>query len=224
MNNFAYPILLVTFLTACGGGGESKLDCTVEVNSDSVLNATYLPERPMLTFQRLAPGWKLDDRAVDGLTLNDLSKGYDLPFVGSGPTRIGPQGAFASIPHPSQVVVLAVGGNDAYEHRDPAVFKAQLEAAVSYLQAQGKVVVLTGIVPVVTVGIFDEAWQVRRDELNRIAREVAQATGATHAGFDTSEFHGMEETVDGAHRTQPAADRLVRQLLDTINQTYPGCK
>ena len=186
---------LIFLLASCGGGGTS-VTCTVEINADSVMSASTHPEPAAATLQRMRPAWVIDDRAVTGLSLDDLMTG------------------FKQTPHPSQIVVIELGGNDAYEGRAPSLFKAQLTSAVQHLQAHGKTPVLTGIVQVETWGLFDQATSDRIRVLDGITREVATELSVPHAGWGAV----PAQTTDGIHPTKDRLAVLLDRLVLTIDK------
>lgn len=201
--------LVALFFVACGGGGGGSTPapaCTVEINADSICSATGIPATCAQVLAEIRPGWVVDDRAIAGLTLNRLSDG------------------FVSDAHPSHVVVIALGGNDAYEVRAPDVFAAQLAAIVGAIQGQGKAAVLTGIPPFKAGSPdyfpddpFDQAVVDRAAAMNAAAHKVAQATGAIDARWDLVPFDPATDTIDGIHRTAAAHRLLVTRLAEAID-------
>lgn len=209
-------LVLCALLQACGGGAAIPQVTTVEINADSICSATGIPTT---CAQMLPADWVVDDRAIAGLTLHKLYTGYAAVWAGGPLGKNGVQQAFDKTAHPSQFVVVAMGGNDAYEGRDPAVFEAELRAILTHIRAIGKVPVVTGIVPF-AVGGFDAATITRAVLLNAITHRVAVEFGALDAHWDTAPFNPATDTVDTIHRTEPALRKLVQRLVTTINQPH----
>lgn len=182
-------MIMVSLLTACGGSAPPL--CTVEINADSIMSTGAAA-----TLKTMRPHWVIDDRAVTGLTLDDLMT------------------SFKQTHHPSQIVVIELGGNDAYEGRASGVFKAQLVDAVQHLQAHGKTPVLTGIVQVETWGLFDQATSDRIRVLDNITRDVASQMQILHASWGDV----PAQTTDGIHPTKERLAVLLGLLATTIDK------
>lgn len=216
-------LALCLALQACGGGGggaDPLPPCTIEIDADSVMSTAAHPEPASAALQRARPGWVIEDRAVTGLTLRSLVQGYAQAYPTApvfNPARL----PFAQASHAAQVVVIELGGNDAYESRDPAVFEAELIAAVTYLQAAHKVPVLTGIVQVEAWGAFDDAAGQRIAVLDAITQKVAATHGIRHAGW-----HDVPpQTIDGVHPTAERLGALLDRLVAAIDLATSGvCK
>ena len=208
-------IVTLCALSACGGGGSSVAGpVTVEVNSNSICSATGIPT----TCAKMFPAdWVVDDRAITGLSLHSLANGYSNVWVGGPIGKNGVQQAFNNTPHTSQFIVVELGGNDAYEARDPVVFEADLRVILLHIRAIGKVPVVTGIVPFKAGPPgFDAATVARAIELNAIVHRVAIELSVTDAHWDAAPFDSSTDTVDGIHRTETALRKLVARLVDTI--------
>lgn len=209
-------------LSACGGGGDEAppVPCTVELNGDSVMYGQGLQESPAMGLLRERPHWSIDDRSASGLALEVLMSGYIDP---TSAYQRNPAGPFTAIPHPASVVVIEQGGIDALVGIPVETFEANLRAAVAHLQAQGRTVVLTGIVKAPAGPVFTSDVLSVTERMTEVTYRVARETGATHAGWDTVEFHGLPETLDGIHRTQPASNRLVSRLAAVIDPHLASC-
>lgn len=211
-------LALCALLPACGGGGTALPQViTVEINADSICSATGIKTT---CAQMLPADWVVDDRAIAGLTLHSLYTGYAEVWAGSPPGKNGPQPPFVLAPHRSAFVVVAMGGNDAYEARDPATFEAELRAILLHIVAIGKTPIVTGIVPF-RAGPpgFDTATVARALVLNAITHRVAAELGVIDAHWDTVPFDPNADTVDGMHRTEPSLRRLVQRLISTMKTT-----
>ena len=220
--------MCASLLAACGGGGGGApvvvgptpviTACSVEVNGDSIIVGPTLSPTPMQRLGMLRPGLEIIDKGISGLTLNSLYNGYGVPYDGAPAPRLGTQLRFNQIQRTSRIVVVELGGNDAYSSLPAVTFEQQLRAIVATIQGEGRVPVLTGIVKLTAAGAFDQGTVDRAAELNVVIHRVAVEMGVIHAGWDEVPFAGEVETIDGIHRTQAASDRLVEQLAKTLDQ------
>jgi lysophospholipase L1-like esterase len=214
---------LFQLFTGCGGGGDATVGqptqqkFSVEVNGDSIVVGPTLSPAPLELLARLHPDWEIVNKAVLGLTLHSLVNGYSTPYDGGAVPESGPQSPFAQVPRQSKVVVIAMGGNDAYSNYSLETFENDLRNVVTTLKSEGRIVVLTGIVKLVVAGASNQATVDLALEMNTIIRRVATDMGAIHGGWDEVEFAGVSETIDGIHRTQEASNRLVLQLSKTLS-------
>lgn len=215
-------VALFLCLSACGGGGDEShpKPCTVELNGDSVMYGQGLQESPAMGLLRERPHWSIDDRSASGLALAVLLSGYIDP---TSAYQRNPEGPFTAIAHPASIVVIEQGGIDALVGISVESFEANLRTAVAHLQAQGRTVVLTGIVKAPEGPVFTASVLAITAQMTAVTYRVARETGATHAGWDTVEFAGLSETLDGIHRTQPASNRLVSRLAAVIDPHLSGC-
>lgn len=192
---------------------------TVEVDGDSIVWGPTLAANICTRLREWRPSWTVDDRGVYGLKLWQLIVGYQEPYPGCPPDQFprGPQPPFVDVERSSHFIVLELGGNDALEMRTPAEFEADLRSAISTVQAEGRVPVLTGIVGIPVGDIFTPPILVRLAELNAITHQVAEELGLQHACWG-EDYRGPQDTFDGVHRTQEASDRLAVLLMQALER------
>ncbi len=215
-------LMIGCILAACGGSGATyRPDCTIEINADSVMSNAVRPQPASAVLQKLRPAWGIDDRAVTGLDIMDLMNGYTYAYAGAPIAAIGPQSPFVQAPHLSRVVILELGGNDAYGSLPPDQYEDQLTKAIVYLQSIGKTVVLTGIIQTETWGAFDIATGERIQVLDAITRKLAAKFGLHHAGWHSV----APQTVDGVHPTSERLAMLMERLVIAVDTvTDPACR
>lgn len=190
---------------------------TVQIDGDSIVYGLgvehSIPER----LKEWHPDWVIDDRGVSGLKLWQLVAGYQEPYV-DAPEEVyprGPQLPYAQVARSSQVVVLALGVNDALEMRTAEQFEADLRSAIQILSAEARTVIVAGIVNFPTGPVFTEEIHKRRDEFQAISQRVARELMLQRAGWGNTEVV-LSQTLDGVHPTQEESDRLGRLLAATI--------
>lgn len=216
---YVVAAIIFALLQACGGGGSADPLplCSVEINADSVMSDVASPETASAVMQRARPSWTFDDRAVTGLTMHSLVLGYAQAYP-TAPVFDPAKPPFTQSSHQSQVVVIELGGNDAYESRNPAVFETELTTTITHLKASHKVPILTGIVQVETWGAFDADVGQRIAVLDSITRKVAEKYGIRHAGW-----HDLPpKTVDGIHPNSERLAVLLNMLVTTIDGAVVG--
>lgn len=235
MLKLTYIAALVLSLVACGGGEDPIVDVPpivdtrpiVELNGDSIMYGQGLAIRPAETLQQLLPNYKIVDKSVTGLTMDGLFKGYTTAWVGGPPPRFGPQPAFSLIERKAKYVVIALGGNDAYGNLPLNVFEAQLQGIINTIKAEGRIPVVTGIIPVTPISVsispimgpspvFDMPTVIRTVQFNTSTNLIADLFKVPNAFWSTVEYTGLVDTIDGIHRTQEASDKLMVRLADTI--------
>ena len=176
--------------------------------------------RPSAYLQELLPEFNIQDKSQVGLTLDSLVKGYSTPWLNGPVPRLGVQPAFNSIERTADIVVISLGGNDAYSALSPLDFEVQLTQVVQRIKDEGRTPILTGIVQLTpsTMG-FDSLTVDRAIELNSITQKVAQNMKIQNANWDTVEYKGLIDTIDGVHRTQTASNLLAQRLAETIKSS-----
>ena len=228
-------LLATIALFACGGGGDTGASpggpsnmaapqsarASIEINADSICAATGVPETCAKLLSTSHPEWTLDDRAIRGLSFDSIYSGYDQVWVGGPMGMNGIQPAFASAAHPSKLVVIALGFNDAYSGLDPTAYEAHLLSTVQWLKTQGKVVVLTGIPPVwnlvANTANLKASVLAAAKTNNDAARRVASITGSAFAGWDA--LPRYETLTDGLHPTAPQLEYLTLLLAQAIQKS-----
>lgn len=221
---FSNPLLAgffmsVALLFGCGGGGGSDR-VSIEIHGDSIPFGPGIERNVAAQIRVLRPDWDVLDVSASGLDLSDVVNGYTEPYKNAPPEAFpaGPQPPIAQRLLVGRFQVIEVGGNDALEMRDPAVYEADLRSAIKAIQAAGRVPVLTGIVNAPTSDFFTPTVLVRRDELNAITLRLAAELGLPHAGWG-EDYRGEVDVIhDRIHRTQEASDRLAALLVQAIER------
>jgi len=209
-------LFLLALLLSCGGTGYKP---SVELNGDSIMHGQGLEVKPSVYLQELLPDFIIEDKSQVGLTLDSLVKGYSTPWLNGPVPRLGVQPEFNSIKRTADIVVISLGGNDAYSSLSPDVFRTELIEVIQRIKDEGRTPVLTGIVQLTpSASGFDSLTVHRAIELNSIINEVAKDTNVVSANWDTAEYNGLQDTLDGIHRTQEASDILMQQLALTLKQ------
>ena len=112
----------------------------IELNGDSILYGLGLNTRLSETIKNLYPDWELIDKTASGLTIRKLIDGYQEPYS-NAPKELypcGPQLPFNKIQRTANIVVLELGGNDAYEKRSIDEFKQLFLEAIHILKKKTK--------------------------------------------------------------------------------------
>jgi lysophospholipase L1-like esterase len=217
-------IIALLLLAGCGGGASSPSPVIIELNADSLMTGPTLAEPIPLALQRLMPDTVIVNKAVVGLTLGGLMEGYDRISPVHDPLPDGYRLPFAQVPREAKIVVLELGINDALQQSwrpeyTPESYERDLRAFISIVRSEGRIPVLTGLVPVPEQpGTWSKDSQDRIEALRQIVNRVAEETGTVHARFEDVPFAGMPDTVDGAHRTQEASNRLAEQLAKVLRE------
>lgn len=222
MKNLLVLLLSLIFLQGCGGGGSAATplpNCTIEIDGDSVLADIGYGQTAAAYLVSQRSHWIIDDRAVAGLTLEKAATGYSEVYPGATWHPIQPP--FVAAPHPSRVVVIELGGNDARSPQTPEEFGDRLSNMIKHLQATHKVTVLTGIVEVETWGAFTAADKAMVAVLNTVTENLAQKLGVPHVGWHNE----PASTMDGIHPTPEKRKVLLDKLVATIERSTIGiCK
>lgn len=215
--------LAVATLTACGGGGSDSADPTqakaaqslvVELDGDSIMYGPTLNPRPGAKLAQLLPNAVVQDKGVSGLTMRDLFSGYTTPCTGCAPSQIGPQPKFSAITRTADVVVIELGGNDAYGNLPYEQFEQELVDTLQLLKSEGRTPVVTGIVHVDPGPVFTAEVVGRIAVLNSITHSIAQQLNVADAHWDN--VPNSSTTIDTVHRDQASSDNLVARLAETI--------
>lgn len=212
---YKFLILISVLLASCGGADTQH--CTVELNGDSIMSGLQI-KTFATSIKQLRPEFIITDKAVSGLTLRSLANGYITAYPGATISNFGPQPAFSKVARNSHVILIELGGNDAYSDYSPIEFRQQLEAMIIIILSEGRIPVLTGIVPLSFVGgTFDQATIDRATVLDSIVHELAIKYDIVDAQWRTVPYFGSSDTIDGIHRTQVAADRLVERTVSALD-------
>ena len=229
-------LFLFLILASCGGGSSyntPNVICSVEINADSICSATGISETCAQMITDVHPTWVITDRAVGGLALFSLVDGYSTACADCGLAKFGTQLPFSQIIHTSKIVSIELGGDDAFDYAyngngNATLYESELRGVISNIQAQGKIALLTGILPFEASSStyypgdpFDQATVNLAAQFNIIQHKVATDTGSLDAHWDSVPFNPLTDTIDGIHRTAPAMRLLVNQLINTIS---PICK
>jgi hypothetical protein len=218
-------IVSMTFLiVSCGGSSPSSPSlpsaktCTIELNSDSIMAGVGILRFSSSMFT-LRPSYQIVDKAVVGLSLKSLVNGYTTPYAGAPIPAFGKQIEFSNTARLSSVVLIEQGAIDALELADPDVFHQQFESILQVIIAEGRIPVVTGIVPITLVpgGLFNQQVIDRSAQLNSIINELAAKYGVLNAEWRTVPYYGVVDTIDDIHRTQDAANRLILRTLDVLD-------
>jgi len=203
--------LSVVLLLSCGGSSVTPLK--VELNGDSIVYGQGLDVRPSVYLQSLLPDVIIEDKSQVGLTLDSLVRGYSTPWVDGPVPRLGTQPPFNQIERTADIVVISLGGNDAYAGLSPDEFEVELREVIQVIKGEGRVPVLTGIVQLTpsTYG-FDYPTVQRAIELNERTKVIAKDMNVINVNWDTVEYNGLLDTLDGIHRTQQASNLLIERL------------
>lgn len=212
-------IILVLCLGSCGGSSDISpfSPLKVELNGDSIVYGQGLDARPSVYLQSLLPEFIIEDKSQVGLTLDSLVKGYSTPWVNGPVPRLGIQPPFNQIERTADVVVISLGGNDAYSGLSPDEFEVELREVIQVIKDEGRMPVLTGIVQLTpsTYG-FNYSTVQRAIELNERTKVVARDMNVLNSNWDTVEYLGLLDTLDGIHRTQQASNLLIERLASTL--------
>jgi lysophospholipase L1-like esterase len=204
-------------MVSCGGGSSPE-PLTVEINGDSVMAGAGLPNSLPVMLQQMRTDLVVTDKAVIGLSMDSLYKGYTVAYVGAPVPKAGPQPRYGMVKRTASVIVIEVAGIDAYADLPIDVFEAQLRDVLRIIRSEGHVPIVTGIPRMENVGgTFDDAIIARIVAFDKVVHRVAAEEGVTDAHWETVEYNGPSDTLDGIHRTQVAAERLVRRLAETID-------
>ena len=222
-------LLISGILVGCGGGGSSSADvsvnvtpaaqpvnCTIELNADSLL-AGIVIDPFAISIMKKRKDFIVTDKAVIGLSLRSLANGYVAAYPGALTPVFGAQMPFDRVARNSHVVVIELGANDAYGNYPAEEYYQQIESMIKVLKSEGRVPVLTGIVPFSLGGAYDQATIDRSIILNGMAQTLAVKYNVLNANLSTVPYKGITDTVDGLHRKQPAADLLVDRLIETLD-------
>ena len=197
--------------------GDKKI---IELNGDSILYGLGLNSRLSEIISNLYPDWELIDKTASGLTIRKLIDGYQEPYL-NAPKELypcGPQLPFNKIQRNANIVVLELGGNDAYEKRSVDEFKQLFLEAIHILKNENKIIVVTGIVQVKALPPFDEEVVQLCSEYNKVIREIATEYNLLHAEWDQEHFDPTTDSIDGIHRNQEETNRLVYRLVQIIDK------
>lgn len=209
MLKFLSPLLL-SLLISCGSPIEP---CSVEINADSLFSGYLVPKTGAMYLSDIRPDWILDDRAVGGHSLAALAYGNKYPIIGTPP--------FDVVTHPSSIILIELGGNDAYIGYTAEQFEYNLRWAVSTIRANGKIPVLTGIVPFEPGPVFTASVVAKDVSFNSIIHKVAKELNIVDAYIDTVDFNPKVDTIDQIHRTEPALIKIIDRIALTID---PLCR
>lgn len=207
-------------LSGCGGTDPAK-PCSVELNGDSIMSGLRI-DKFAKTLGTLRPGMVFVDKAVEGLSLKAVYEGYTMPFPGAPIPPFGPQPPFKQVKRTSSVILIELGGNDAYGNIDPVLYTTMLEDMIQIVMTEGRVPVLTGIVDVVPGYTFDVPTRDRITVLNNIMQATATKYGLVFVDWRQVPFNGLSDTIgDGVHRTQDNATLLAIRTASALDQ---ACK
>lgn len=210
-------IIYLLLLFGCGGNEPRQL--SVELNGDSILHGHELVVKPAARLAQIRPNLVVYDRTESGLTLNSLFTGYEKAWINGPIPRLGIQAPFNEIKRTSNIVVISLGGNDAYGNLSIIEFERQLRDIINLIRQEGRIPLVTGIVQLTATDIgFDQDTVDRSIEFNRVIEKVTLELNVLNANWDTVEYNGLIDTIDGIHRTQEASDRLVVRLAETLDQ------
>ena len=202
----------IVFLAGCGSGGSDSAPAqqvSVEIHGDSILTGPGIATRPTQAMQALHPDWRIEDKSISGLALRSLVRGLQTAEHNIPP--------FAAVQLSGCYVVLEAGGNDALGLFELADFDADLRAAIAHVRASGRVPVLTGIVDLPVSDFVTPERKARRDEFNAHTMTLAREMGLQHAGWG-EDYQGLQDVIDGIHRTQAASDRLAALLAGAVER------
>ena len=224
MNFKLLSLLVATTFVACAPSDDAKLPCTIEFNGDSIMSALSLKESIPESFAKLRPAYKVDDRGIGGLTLNSLLNGYSEVWVGGPLGKNGVQKPFEKELHTSQYVVIELGGNDAYGDYSEQQFESQLRTILMTIQNQGRTAIVTDIIQVEAADVFTDKVVNKIAAFRAITKKVASELNVVNMRWDTVEYNGLQDTVDGIHRTAEASLRLVVRTVEVMDQIAPYCR
>jgi len=227
---YKFLLLVCFFLTACGGGDAGSTPsghsatvatnvpttCTIELNGDSIMAGLSI-DTFALSIAKKRKDFFIVDKAVAGLSMRSLWNGYVTPYPGGSTPSFGAQMPFQRVNRTSHVVLIELGGNDAYGDYPAEEFAFQLEGMIITLMKEGRIPVLTGIVPLTLGGAFDQATIDRSAVLDEIVHTLAAKYQLIDAQWRTVRYDGKIDTIDGIHRTQGAADRLVERTIEGLD-------
>jgi len=206
-------LLTIALLLLGSCGGSTEREYTVELNGDSIVAGLGLEVKPSMYLQKLLPDWSIQDKSQVGLTLDSLVKGYSTPWVNGPVPTLGVQPPFAEITRTADIVVISLGGNDAYGNADAREFEENLRTVISAIKQEKRIPMLTGIVQLnASTNGFTQEVVNKAIEFNTITQKVAIDMNVINVNWDTVEYKGLGDTIDGIHRTQSASDRLVQRL------------
>lgn len=212
-------LILIILLCACGGSGSELKPLKIELNGDSIMYGHGIDIKPDSRLKEFRPDLIIENKAESGLTLNSLVKGYTTAWANGPIPRLGVQPPFSEIKRTSDVVVISLGGNDAYGNLPISEFENQLRAVISIIQNEGRTPIITGIVQLTPSDTgFDQDTVHRSIEFNKVINNVTNELNVINANWSTVEYNGLSDTIDQIHRTQIASDRLVLRLAETIDK------
>lgn len=216
-----YATLLVAFvLCACSEGGGGDAPRTVDLYGDSIMRGVGAQVSPADRLRE--QGFVVDDHSASGLMLRSVVRGYEEPYAGAATAEFprGPQPPFAQVLRTARVVVIQTGANDALEPAND--FAANLRVAILAARAEGRTVVLTGVVQIPEGPVFFNAEAQPRLAANNAATyALAAEYGLQHAGWSEDYRGPVDLHPDRVHRTQEASDRLAALLASAIERAAP---
>lgn len=177
--------------------------CSIVLYGDSILHGGYafserLPLPPAELLKRQRPRYAVVDLSVNGETAQARAARFAQDVQERGASRF---------------VVIAHGLNDATL---ALALEKALAAMVETAQAEGRIVILTGLsrqrVPVP-----------RRDAYDATIRRVAERTGAAFADWGAASFRS-QDMADVLHPAQPYAERLVGRIVHVLDAHAPECR
>ncbi|MBU0791203.1 MAG: SGNH/GDSL hydrolase family protein [Gammaproteobacteria bacterium] len=205
-------------LLGCGGGrGGDPSPLTVDLYGDSIMRGAGVQVSPAARLRE--HGFVVDDYSANGLMLRSVVNGYQTPYTGAPAAEFprGPQLPFAEVPRTARVVVIQTGVNDSLEPADD--FAANLRAAIVTAKAEGRAVVLTGVVRIPEGPVFFNAdAQPRLAANNAATHALATEYSLQHAGWGEAYRGAIDLHPDQIHRTQEASDRLAALLIEAIER------
>ena len=219
----AISLVTCLLISGCGGGGDETSNhaatCNIELNADSICAATGVAKRCSQLINDANPNWLIEDRANAGETFFDMYFGCNTIWANGPVCPSYLTKAFIQSPHPSSIVIIELGWNDAYGNFSTQAYEVQLRSTVAFLQEHGKTVVLTGLVNAPADGPFkDPAIIARGAILNSIQGKVASDTGALFADWMTvSPYISLPGDI---HPNTETLNLLIQRLTSTIQ---PHC-
>lgn len=226
-------VLFITILlVACGGGGSdatpiptlrnqtSSSPLTIELNGDSLMFGLEINKNIGKYLKETNPQWVIDDRGVAGLTMKDLNSGYTTPFPNAS-SVFYPRGAqlnFKTVQRTSNIVVIALGGNDAYSGFSTNDYELNLKAIVDVLISEKRTPILVGIPPMKSSLFSNKVNEVIQAN-NAIMHTLAIEKSIIFVEWDKTEFI-ENETIDGIHRNQIGSDKLAFLIAQAIKKYF----
>lgn len=169
-------------------------DCSVVLYGDSIMwgedkNRTRLESPPAVTLKKIRPVYTIEDRSVGGETATARAKTFNNEH------------------RPQRIVVIQHGINDVFQDLD---FEAPLKSMITYAQAEGHKVILTGF------NRMDfETWLPFAERVKRIAID----TGAMYGEWASV----PGKTYDTVHPDQEMSIALVERLAWALDRIAPEC-